>query len=169
MNSKPGIIGKLKSIIFRHYIPIAVLCCAILIILVVKNKPVDWKLVLTILGGFLSSIYLVQKQKLEESRLFKELFTEFNVRYHSLNSALNEICESPKSELSDEDRKVLNHYFNMCGEEYLFYKQGYILPEVWEAWLNGMRFFYKNKLVKQFWDEELKQNSYYGFTEKLFG
>jgi hypothetical protein len=53
-------------------------------------------------------------------------------------------------------------YFNLCGEEYLFYSQGYVYPEVWKAWFNGMEFFRPNPRIRQLWNEELKTGSYYG-------
>ena len=155
----------MKAIVFRYYIPIAVIAClAAIITVVLVHKQTDWILILTILGGVLSSIYFVQKQKLEETRLFKELFTEFNKRYDKMNDNLNRICQSnPEDELTSREINDLYDYFNLCGEEYLFYKQGYILSEVWEPWLNGMRIFYQDKRIRELWEEELKTNSYYGF------
>ena len=155
----------MKAIVFRYYIPIAVIAClAAIITVVLVHKQTDWILILTILGGVLSSIYFVQKQKLEETRLFKELFTEFNSRYDALNEELNQIRErNPEEELTQGETNTLYDYFNLCGEEYLYYKQGYILPEVWEAWLNGMNIFCRDKRIKKLWEEELATNSYYSF------
>ncbi len=42
------------------------------------------------------------------------------------------------------------------------YKQGFIYPEVWQAWGNGMRFFRQNLRIKELWEKELKSGSYYG-------
>ncbi len=121
-------------------------------------------MIIAIVGGILSSIYFVQKQKLEETRLFKELFAEFNERYDKLNESLNQILRAnPDQNLSSKEIDILYDYFNLCGEEYLFYKRGYILPEVWEAWLNGMGIFYGDKRIRKLWQEELETNSYYGF------
>jgi hypothetical protein len=45
-------------------------------------------------GGYailVSAFFFVQKQRIEELRIFKELFTEFNDRYDKLNDPLNKI------------------------------------------------------------------------------
>jgi hypothetical protein len=159
----------MKNFLFRHYIKIAVIGGAILVIFAVKFEPIpDWNAILTIIGGSLSFVYFVQKQKLEETRLLKALFTEFNVRYEALNERLNEILRGdPNRELNQEEVDTLYSYFNLCGEEYLFYKRGYIFPEVWEAWVNGMKIFYKDERIRRLWKRELETNSYYGFTLEL--
>jgi len=154
-----------KSFLFRYYLPIALAVCFLVIIAVlIVRAHVDWKLSVTIVGGILSSIYFVQKQRLEELRLFKELFTEFNARYDALNEKLNHIiAANQEAELTRAEINTLYNYFNLCGEEYLYYKQGYILQAAWEAWLNGMNIFYQDKRIRKLLEEELATNSYYGF------
>ena len=117
---------------------------------------------------FVSSFFFVQKQRIEELRLFQEIFKEFNQRYDNLNDAMNEICDKDEgSTISDKERQTLYDYFNLCGEEYFYYKQRHIYPEVWDSWINGMKYFYVNPSIQKVWDEELKQNSYYGFERSL--
>ena len=154
-----------KSFLFRYYLPIALTACLLVIIVaLIVRDHVDWKLSVTVVGGILSSIYFVQKQRLEELRLFEELFSEFNERYGALNEKVNQIIgTNQEAKLTQDEINTLYDYFNLCGEEYLYYKQGYILPEVWEAWLNGMKIFYQNKRIRKLWEEELATNSYYGF------
>ena len=155
----------MKHFIFRYYILIALVGCFIAITAVVKtHQTFNWQLAITIVGGGFSFIYFIQKQKLEETRLFKELFTEFNERYDRLNEKLNSIVTgNENAELSSEELNDLYDYFNLCGEEYFFYKQGYIYPEVWVSWVNGMKDFYRNTRIKTIWEKELESNSYYGF------
>ena len=52
---------------------------------IADSGVIDWKLVVTLVGLTVSLIFFVQKQKLEELKLFKELFTEFNRRYDEMN------------------------------------------------------------------------------------
>jgi hypothetical protein len=89
-------------------------------------------------GGYailVSAFFFVQKQRIEELRIFKELFTEFNNRYDKLNDPLNKIINgNPDEELTQIEKIVLFDYFNLCGEEYLFYKQRHIHPDVWKSW-----------------------------------
>lgn len=159
----------MKSFIFRFYVPISILAGILAIIILYSvQKPIDWPLIITIVGGVLSAIYLVQKQKLEETKLLKDLFTEFNERYSRLNEKLNEICrESPSEQLRQEEKDVLYEYFNLCAEEYLFHTKGYIPPEVWKSWNNGMKIFFGNQRICDVWNEDSATDSYYGFEPPI--
>ncbi|WP_251951685.1 hypothetical protein [Salinibacter ruber] len=75
----------------------------------------------------------MQKQKLEETRLFANLFQSFNERYDEMNGDLNEIVGKSESELTPDEKTLLYDYFNPCAEEYLFYKRGYVPHEVWKS------------------------------------
>ncbi len=73
----------------------------------------------TTLGAVLGFCFIVQKQKLEELRLFRDLFTDFNCRYDEMNEKLENILTGNQIEDS-KLRKTLVDYFNLCAEEYLF-------------------------------------------------
>lgn len=154
----------MKFKIFRYYFPMALFVSIVLIIVgFVFQEKLDWKLNITLVGSIISSIYFVEKQKLEQMVLFKELFTEFNRRYDALNEGLNQILDEDQEKgLSKDQINLLYDYFNLCGEEYLFYKQGFIYPEVWKAWCNGMKVFGKNKRIRELWQKEAQTDSYYG-------
>ena len=123
----------------------------------------DWAKYATAIGAILSFAFFVQKQKLDDTKLFKELFTDFNKRYDELNEELNRIVQEPASTpLTKEQIDTLFNYFNLCGEEYLMFHKGYIYPEVWNSWLTGMRFFYDSPRIGPLWDHELAGGSYYG-------
>jgi hypothetical protein len=197
----------------------------------------QWQVLAACVGGVVSLSFFVQKQKLEELIMFKELFAQFNERYDKLNEDLYRIAkENPDSTpcataaapqsngvltlslhvqkqklgeltldqdcllhfkdrhnqvskgvnrvsegatpapaaaaealLSQTDCDILIDYFNLCGEEYLYYRLGYIFPEVWQAWYNGMLSFYKkNPRIRALWEQELETGSYYGlhFSDK---
>ena len=125
----------------------------------------DFKLLAALLASFLSLIYFLQKQRLEETKLFREIFAECNKRYDKLNDSLNSIFDKPhETPLEPPERAKLNDYFNLCGEEYLYFALGYIFPSVWKAWYNGMIYFMKNPRIKAMWDEEKESDSYYGLS-----
>ncbi|MCA1631491.1 MAG: hypothetical protein LC785_08015 [Acidobacteria bacterium] len=156
---------KIKYLIYRNYlwlfallIPIA--SAAAIFLYWVRY---DWKISFTIVGGAVSFIYFIQKQQLEETKLFKELFVTFNCSYNDKNEKLNLIKKKPK--LDPPDIAELYDYFNLCSEEYLFYRTGYIYPEVWKAWCNGMLDYLKNDEIKNLWEQEEElSKSYYGLT-----
>ena len=94
-------------------------------------------------------------------KLFKELFTEFNEKYARQNDNISDIKSNKKMDL-DERNKILDDYFNICAEEYLFYKEGRIHNEVWGSWCRGMKEHLSNGIIKAYWEEAQNENSYYG-------
>jgi len=125
----------------------------------------DIGFLVTLVGGLFSFIFFMQKQQHEELNTFRELFTEFNERYDKLNEKLNRIRNADNNEpLSACEKDILFEYFNLCGEEYLYYKKGYIYPKVWKTWCNGMKFFLKNDRIGTLWKEEENEEYYYGLT-----
>lgn len=123
---------RLKFYFFRNYWWIlTVLFICVCEVVVIIQSSYDFKLLATLLGTLLTLLYFLQKQRLEEMRLFREIFAECNERYDKMNELLNSIVDGPEDEsLRTEERMLLNDYFNLCGEEYLYYTQGYIYPSV---------------------------------------
>ena len=154
----------LKFWIFRHYWWFFTLTGLLLFGgLYLYNGAVDSNLILPLIGTYLSLIYFIQKQKLEETKLFREIFAECNKRYDQLNDNLNEIVLSKDNvALTIEQKNKLDDYFNLCGEEYLYFKQGYIYPDVWESWKNGMRSIVAHPKIREHWVSESATGSYYG-------
>jgi hypothetical protein len=54
------------------------------------------ELLLSGLGALTGFFYFVYRQHLDETKLFKELFVEFNARYDKLNDGLNVILSGPR-------------------------------------------------------------------------
>jgi hypothetical protein len=122
------------------------------------------ELLLSSLGALTGFFYFVYRQHLDETRLFKELFVEFNARYDKLNDGLNAILSGPREgDLTDRDRKLLFSYFNLCAEEYFFYRAGYIDHDVWKSWFRGMNAFFEHPRIRELWDRDCKVDSYYSF------
>lgn len=129
--------------------------------------PNPLEIIAPAIASALGFSYFVQQQKLAEVRLFKELFTEFNARYDKLNDYLLDIASLPAgTPVDDVKRKKIIDYFNLCAEEYLFYKDGYIHQDVWGAWCRGMKFYLDKKNIRDLWNKEneLQPGSYYGLT-----
>lgn len=132
-------------------------------------SPKNIELLVPTTGVAAAFVYFLYSQHLQETRLFADLFHQFNERYNRLNDKLNDIVSREQhSMLSAEDRQVLFDYFNLCAEEYLYFKSGYIDREVWQSWVSGMRFFARSPDVLRLWSEELGLASYYGFNLALF-
>lgn len=134
----------------------------------VKRTPVEQQkpeLLLTAIGGFAAWTYFLYRQHLDQTKLFKDLFTEFNARYDELNDNLNAILHDPlNGELTESERELLFDYFNLCSEEHLFHKAGYIDENVWESWRKGMKVFFDHPRIRLLWNAEGVSGSYYGFS-----
>jgi len=115
------------------------------------------------IAGTLGFYYFVQQQKLAETQLFHDLFTAFNERYDKLNDKLAKIAQQSEA-LSDCHRSLIVDYFNLCAEEYLFYKEGYIHRDVWRSWCRGMLWYLSRYPFQDVWHEEARTESYYGLT-----
>ncbi len=155
----------MKRLIFCIYIPILfTIFLALLIWFLFSAKTSnEITIAITVCGGLTGFFFFIQKQQLEELQLFKELFNSFNARYDKINDSLNKIYKDDiRKPLEEKERDTLDDYFNLCAEEYLYFKKGYIYPEVWKAWCNGMWFFLQNKRIGEMWQGEEESNSYYG-------
>lgn len=113
-------------------------------------------------GGFMHFLYSQHQQEVE---LFNDLFRGFTKRYDELNNKLNLIrIRESGSPLQLEEKNILYDYFNLCAEEHLFHEAGYIDHQVWRAWCRGMMVFDDIPEIHELWQDELKTDSYYGFS-----
>jgi hypothetical protein len=153
-----------KYFVFRNYSWIAGAVATVAIVVIVASDASGREgLIASTLGAALGFCYFAQKQKLEELRLFKELFTEFNRRYDEMNERLVDIREGNRHDEAKE-RKALVDYFNLCAEEYLFFEEGYIHRAAWRSWCRGMLYYLENDGIRHVWDDEVSSDSYYGLT-----
>jgi predicted NAD/FAD-binding protein len=151
---------RMKFWFFEHYWwLLAVAIAGAVTTLLALHEPLPT--VATVVGAILSVAYFIQKQKLEEMRLFRELFKECNARYDAMNDDLASIAEMGEAELSHKDRLKVIDYLNLCGEEYLYFKRGYIEPSVWQAWNNGMKAIVAAPAIQRVWQVEKRTGSYY--------
>lgn len=156
-----------RQFIFENYwwiAPIGAFLGIGLVVIFVPGEKTSF--VGSIIAAAVGFCYFAQHQKLAEISLFKELFTEFNHRYDNLDERLHQIATS--GELPDESAsQVIIDYFNLCGEEYLFYAEGYIHRAAWRSWCAGMLWYFEREPFRSNWDEEKATNSYYGLSLDL--
>jgi hypothetical protein len=153
-----------RHYVFKHYWWIALLAGGAISCAAYKLGGEDRVgLIGTVIVGTLGFCYFVQRQKLAETELFYNLFTGFNKRYNDLNGALAEISDQQVS-LTSAQRQTVVDYFNLCAEEYLFFKQGYIHKDAWRSWCRGMSWYLRRHPFKDIWAEEVKTESFYGLS-----
>ena len=112
----------MKYYLFRHDLVVVLITAALvgagIFYWVVEGGSLGWKMMVVFSSGGLSFFYFFQKQKLAETRLMKELITDFNCRYDSLNERLNTIREqgnkNPAPALTSDECATLHDYFNLC-------------------------------------------------------
>jgi len=157
---------NVKHLLFRFYPGLALIAVAAGLALIFTFET-DGQVGLSgaLIASILGFCYFVQQQKLAETHLLKDLFTEFNARYDALNNDLLRIKSS--TTLSQDDKCTVIDYLNLCAEEYLFFRLGYILPDVWKAWCRGMRDYLSAPSIAELWREEFKTDSYYGLSEEV--
>lgn len=156
-----------RHTIFKHYWWIALLVGGVLALLAYCfGGEQRSSLIGGSVAGALGFCYFVQQQKLAETHLFHQLFTNFNQRYDKFNGPLSDMVDKGTN-ITTEQRNLIVDYFNLCAEEYLFYQEGYIPQRVWKSWCRGMAWYLKRHPFKDVWNEEVKTDSFYGLTEKV--
>lgn len=156
-----------RQLLFKHYWWVALaLGGALSVAAYVLGGDERAGLVGAAIAGTLGFCYFVQQQRLAETELFHELFTAFNARYNQMNEGLARIADRAESlvGLPTEDRDRIVDYFNLCAEEYLFFREGYIHREVWRSWCRGMSWYLKRHPFKDVWNEEVQTESFYGLS-----
>lgn len=128
-----------------------------------KNKEILFVLA----GTGISLSFGVLKYKIENDKIFLELFNKFNEKYDiDFNGELSKIIN--KDTIEEVDRFKIIDYMNLCAEEYLWYTKGRIDKKVWYSWKEGILFYFNSKNINPIVNEELNQKkSYYGLYEEL--
>lgn len=121
-----------------------------------------------ICASYFALIYFVQKQKLDEDRLVRDLFRDFNDRYDAIRADLNSVLIG-NGDLAPQETITADRYLNLCAEEYFFYSTGRVPERVWKAWSLGMISLLKCPRMLEYAGKELKSDSYYGFSLFVLG
>lgn len=162
---------KMKNLLFKFgwIVPIATFVLFILDHFLFDI--IDFQVAMSAVGGSLAFYYFVQQQKLAETILLKDLFSEFVGRYDTMNERLAKISSQKGFSNTDQcksDLQVAVDYFNLCAEEYLYYEMGYIPKKIWASWCRGMLFYLDTETFTSLWKSEIDSNSYYGISiEKI--
>ncbi len=149
----------------RRLIWLSSIAGAVLILIVYLLVPPSHRsgsVLLTVVGGIGALAFYIHRRHGEDARLIKDLLKEFNERYDELGTDL-QFASSRRGDFEMETQLKFVRYFNLCAEEWVYWRLGYIYDEVWQAWENGMRQYSGDLRVVALWRTEEKSNSYYGF------
>jgi len=120
-----------------------------------------------------STIYFgLLKYRIENDRVFKELFDSFNKRYTSeFNNLIMKTRDHVEYKLTLDDEISIIDYFNLCAEEYLWYQRGRIPNKVWRSWKSGILENLRIAQIRKVYNSEMKtedgKKSYYGLEKEL--
>jgi hypothetical protein len=134
----------------------------LIVYLIVPPEHRSTSVLLTVVGGLGALAFYFHRRHAEDARFAKELLTEFNDRYDKLGSDL-QFAIWRGGDFEKETQLQFIRYFNLCAEEWLFWRAGYIYDPVWEAWKKGMKQYSRDPRVVALWEQEKKTDSYYGF------
>lgn len=128
-------------------------------------------IIVGLIVAYVSYKYNINSSKMENDRLSKELFKEFNERYDKINHSLYKISKHCKNlndlENNPKLENKLNDFFNLCAEEYFWHKKGRIDKNVWTAWEDGMNDWFDNvQVIRDAWDVEIKKRGYKSYYIK---
>lgn len=110
------------------------------------------------------------QNRLEKRKAQRDLFEKFNQRFNSLNEDLNAIRAGSFAATAQKSAEsVVQDYLNLCSEEYLWRKRGFVDEEVWSAWLSGIHYYLKSPAILKVFVREQKTApySYYGFFKEV--
>ncbi|MBR9860733.1 hypothetical protein GYB22_08300 [bacterium] len=121
----------------------------------------------------ISKKYSDANQQLSEDQIFHDLFTDFNRRYDEINNTLYRIEQTFNDSEPEELQRFpeiyskLNDFFNLCAEEYFWYKRKRIPNDIWKVWHNGMNYWYNRvPSIRSAWEYELTQFGHEGYYLK---
>ena len=133
---------------------------------------IDTKIFLGLIGT-VATLYLgAIKYRIENDRLFKELFSDFNTRYDGrMSDLLNSLRRKKSYELNEEEKNLVISYLNLCSEEFLWRNRNRVPSEVWSACLSGIKENLKIPQVREMYEDEISsdngKNSFYGLVEEI--
>ncbi len=122
--------------------------------------------IVAVLGIYITYKLSKTSNKIAHDNLSKQLFTEFNARYESLNNILNNIPADKPLQLVLNDQEHANclvDYINLCAEEHYWFCQGRIDDRIWNCWHAGMKEWHQKLLsLRELWEIESEfPESYY--------
>lgn len=164
---------KLWKYLVRYSDIFILILTGIIAIMMYINNIEKSEIPIAIFGVGISVAFSIRQSRIENDKIFKELFILYNDKYDiKFNEILNEIVCKTKSnanyELSETELPIVTDYLNMCAEEYLWFTKGRIEDAAWRSWERGMLYYLFQPPIKRYVEKEkLHKQSYYGIFEYL--
>jgi hypothetical protein len=162
-----------KQIIKKNLDLLVINSCSLILGIALYYITCKIELAIALIAGGFTFAFGIRQYEMENDRIFKELFTAFNLKYdEKFNDTLNSIDIEFKNNsayrVNEKDTKLIIDYLNLCAEEFLWFKKGRISDEVWSAWKSGMSYFLSLGPIVEIVKNESKLDlSYYGLFKEL--
>ncbi|MCB0741155.1 MAG: hypothetical protein KDB92_08935 [Chitinophagaceae bacterium] len=136
------------------------------------RKNIDGNLLFGSIGSLITIFFGYIKFQIENDTMFNQLFTDFNNRYtNKQNDLLNSLRNDDEYKFKTGEKNLIYDYFNLCAEEFLWFKKGRIPKRVWFAWENGIRENLKIPIINEMFKAEILtkegRTSFYGLPDYL--
>lgn len=104
---------------------------------------------IVVICSFIFSAYKFNKS------LNAQVFTNYTKRYDQIMEQLPDNfrvnSETGIDNISEEDRKNMVRYLNLCSEEYFLKENGYLDEEIWETWEGEFKRYLNNTPLGDEW------------------
>lgn len=163
---------QINLLIWRSRWTLLFIIIVVTITLLFSYEILKIEVFLVAIGGAFTAYLGILRQAMDDDKVFKELFISFNARYtNQTNELLNKLKQGQDQLTNDSDVFIIIDYFNLCSEEYLWYKKGRIPFQVWKAWEAGIIVNLSIPIVREIFNSETKnenqRTSYYGFVDYI--
>ena len=153
----------IKQYLYSCYWLIGIVGIIALVIAATRENSTVLKLYISVGVALLSWMFFIQKQKLEEDKLFFEAFAQFNSRFSELLPFLNDIQNGHSN-----DSHMIEKYFDLCAEEYYYFKRGRLPDDVWRCWAKGIQFYIDSSDAVRVYRHSMDESSFnYGLTTEV--
>lgn len=96
-----------------------------------------------------------QKRKADEIAMKQsrnDFFAEYTKRYHDIILHMPDEVYEGSAKAEGATLKYMQHYFDLCSEEYHLHENGLVPDDVWNNWMEGMEITTNVELYKKPWD-----------------
>jgi hypothetical protein len=101
----------------------------------------------------------IKKQTEENKRKRKilqlTLFADYTKRYQEILLHLPENLTDVTA-FTDEQKRYLRAYFDLCSEEYFLYSKNHLDEKVWGEWKGGMKVAFSKLAIVNYWKTKEK-------------
>lgn len=164
----------MKKFFSKYYLPIiaASLLVVAFYVLIICLEEKKAEVYISVVAAILVLYFGLLKHQISNDEMFLKVFSDFNSRYtNDFSNFLNELRTNVNRELTQKEVNLIIDYFNLCAEEYLWFKKGRLPKDVWNAWRTGILENLNIKQVHQIYLAEMEtdneRKAYYGLEDEI--